>query len=332
MLYRIIAIVAVLSFAGWARADAPATGGQAYAVILVGAPGSPMYARHYADRVTRFTKVLNDAGVAADRLTVLPGTSTASAVIDAVSKAVAKPTADDQFILILIGHGELNESGCTLQLTGPDLQIAALADAIKPLKAHSQIVLNFSSVAGDAVKLFVQPGRVNIAGSSPGQVNDNDFAEFFLEELEKKTASRPLLDVYNAATQGFARWIVRQKSADGEGQTGWIVEGRTSAAVFKKLYDAPDVPANRKFTASPASDADDVIDLPLVADSNPFWANRRLISENPSIDDSGATDVVPASALSAKGFASVMPSPTMGKVAARTVLGQPLVKLPTTVH
>ena len=331
MHYRFIAIVMVLVLAGWVRAESPAASGQAYAVIVVGAPGSPMYARHYADRVARFTKVLADAGIPADRLTIVPSDTTAPAIIDAVSKAVARPSAQDQFILIVIGHGESTEFGATLQVPGPDLHIQALADALKPLKAGSQIVLNFSASSGDSIKLLAQPGRINIAGSSPTQTNDNDFAEFFLQALEKKSGKQSLLDLYNTATQNFARWTVRQKMPEGEGQTGWNVEGRESTAIFKHLYDSPDVPANRKFTPSPASDATDVLDPPLIPESDKGWANRRLISETPSIDDTGAPDAAPASALSVKGFVAVAESPTVGKLAAHTVLGQVPPKLPTTV-
>src|SRR5205823_989517 len=131
------------------------------------------------------------------------------------------------------------------------------------------------------------------------QVNDNDFAEFVLQALENKEAkSQSMLDVYNRATLSFARWIVRQKTPDGEGQTGWVVEGRESAEIFKRLYGADDVPANRKYVSTPAFEKPDVADPPLIAKSTPEWVNRRMISESPTIDDAGQTPA--ASALSAK--------------------------------
>lgn len=322
MINRLSLFLVVLMFAGVARAQV----GQAYAVIVVGEPGMPMYTRHYADRSARFAKVLESAGVSGDRLTVVPSTSTAEAVNEAIKTAVAKPTAADQFILILIGHGEMKETGPTFMVTGPDLPVKAISDQLKSLKAKSQIVLNFTSTSGDSLALFAQKGRVNITSTSLQQVNDTDLAEFFLQELEKKDGSKSLLDVYNRSTQAWGRWVVRQKTnppapeGSPPAPLGWMVEGRESTAIFKKLYGYDDVPENRKFLPSPLSEQPDAADPMLAVDGSAFWAQRRVISESPIIDDAAATE--PVSALGEKGFAAVVASPQAGAIAAVTVLGK----------
>ena len=321
MLKRIVFILVAVLSVGVARAD-----GQAYAVIVVGAPNSPMYTRHYADRSARFTKAVEAAGISGDRLTVMPSDSTASAVTDALAKAVAKPTAGDQFILIILGHGQLTDAGPTLMLNGPDLTFKTIADQLKPLKAKSQVVLNFSAASGDALALLAQKGRVNLTTSSPQQVNDSDLAEFFLQELERKGGEKSVLDLYNRSTQAWARWVVRQKTLPPapEGAPpaplGWMVEGRESTALFKKLYGYDDTPANRKYIASPDSEKPDEVDPPVVTNSSPRWAERRVISESPVIDD--AVSDTPVSALSEKGFSAVVPSKECGEIAAMTVLGK----------
>jgi hypothetical protein len=292
--------------------------GQSRAVILVGAPGSPMYQRHYDDRAKRFEAVLTKLGTSVTVVSNKP----ASDVLTAVQKAAGDSTADEQFVLVIIGHGQVSDAGTTLITPGADLQIAKLAKALEAVKCRSQVILNFAANAGDALPLLAMPGRVNIAGSSQQQVNDNDFAEFVLQELEVNSKS-PLLDVYNHAVEKWAKWTVRQKMVGEEGKTGWNVEGKESAAIFKKLYDAADVPADRKFVDSPASEKADNPNPPLLPEPKPVWTSRRVITENPSIDDAGSK--TPVSALTDKGFAAVAATAEqpIGKVAAKTVLGMP---------
>jgi hypothetical protein len=292
--------------------------GQSQAVIVVGAPGSPMYQRHYEDRAKRFEAVLTKLGGSVTTVSNKP----ASEILAAVQKAAGDSKSEQQFVLVLIGHGQVGDGGTTLATPGADLQMAALAKTLEAVKCRSQVVLNFASNAGDALPLLAVPGRVNIAGSSAQQVNDNDFAEFALQELEANPKS-PLLDVYNHAVEKWAKWTVRQKMVGEEGKTGWNVEGKESAAIFRKLYDAGDVPADRRYVASEASDKPDDANPPLLPEPKKEWTNRRVITENPSIDDAGSK--TPVSALSEKGFAAVATTAEqpIGKVAARTVLGTP---------
>lgn len=298
--------------------------GKAYAVVIVGAPGSPMYARHYTDRTSRFVAVLKNAGLDASRITTLSATEnpslSAAEVTKALSGVVATLKPEDQFILVLMGHGAVADNSVTLMLPGPDLGAKAVAAELAKLKCRSQIVLNFSASAGDALALLGSRGRTNIAGSMPGQVNDNDFAEFMLQELEGKSSD--LLSAYNRATERYAKWIVRQKKPAEEGQVGWIVEGKESAALFKKLYGDADVSPERKFIASAESEKPDDPNPSVVADGSPAWINRRVVTESPAIDDTGAG--APATAMDAKGLKPVAPgkdSP-VGAAAGKTVLGR----------
>jgi hypothetical protein len=294
--------------------------GQGRAVILVGTPGSPMYQRHYEDRVKRFDAVLKKAGIA-DVTTI--SNKPAAEVLAGVKTAVGASKPDEQFVLVILGHGQAGDAGVTLVTPGADLQVSQLAEALKPLKSRSQVILNFAASAGDALPLLAQPGRVNLAAGSATQVNDNDLAEFVLLQLEAD-AKKPLLDVYNQAVLEWAKWTVRQKKATGEGAVGWLVEGKASAAISKKLYGGPDVPDDRKFAPSADADKPDQANPPLMSDGKPYWANRRLVTENPSIDDTGGK-APPASPLSEKGFTAVAPSSEQpnGAVAAKTVLGTP---------
>ncbi len=305
-----------------APAAAPAPKGKTTAVIIVGAPGTPMYARHYQDRAKRFEAVLRGAGLESGRiLTLADPSQSADAVLKSLREVVPTLKPDDQFVLILLGHGAVADNSVTLMLAGPDLEMKAVAAELGKLKSRSQVVMNFSASAGDAMALFALPGRINIAGGVAGQVNDNDFAEFVLRELEA-SPSASLLETYNRATERFAKWIVRQKQPPGEGQKGWVVEGSESAALFRKLYDADDVPAERRFFASDASGKPDDPNPPLTAQPTDHWSKRRVVTETPALDD--VAKGAPATAIAAQGFTAVAPTTQapVGAVAGKTVLGR----------
>lgn len=318
----LMSLLALVSVA-LAQTTAPTTQrGKLHALVIVGAPGTPMYARHYNDRAARFTDILRNAG--ATQIDVLSATKDKALhtgdVLQSLQQAAQSLKPEDQFVLVLMGHGAVAENSVTLMLAGPDLEMKSVAAELNKLKCRSQIVLNFSASAGDALALLGAPGRINIAGSMPGQVNDNDFAEFMLQALEKGPTD--LLSAYNGAAERYAKWVVRQKKPSEEGQVGWLVEGRESAQLFRKLYGEPDVSPERKFIPSPDSEKPDDPNVPVAPDASPAWFGRRVVTESPAIDDTGRG--APATAMDAKGLKPVAPgkdSP-VGAAASKTVLGR----------
>ncbi len=326
-----------------AAAETAATGkGQCFVLIVSGHPGNDLFARHYRDRIARFHKYFTQhAHVAAANITVLSGgaafkdamvtgPATSEKILAALAGLGKKVKPEDQFILVLLGHGATSEDGCTLMVPGPDIEVATMAEALNHIAARNQVVLNFASNSGDTIARLSRVGRAVVAASSPGQVNDSDFAEFFLQALETGAGDdgdeklpapsgrgaggegerdRPpsLLATYNWAVLHTAEWTVRQKAAPStdpgqpQGQTpGWIVEGRQSAEIFKRLYSGPDVPPDRSFVPSPDSEQPDAKVESLVANNGEWWMYRRAITETPSLDDLGLGKA--ASALSVKGY------------------------------
>jgi len=334
--------------------------GQSFVLIVSGHPGNDLFARHYRDRIARFHKYfIHQAHVAAANVTVLSGDAgfkdamvtgpaTAERILATLAELGRKVRPEDQFILVLLGHGATSDDSCTLMVPGPDIEVATMAAALDALAATNQVVLNFAANSGDMIARLSRTGRAVVTSSSPGQVNDSDFAEFFLQALETGVGDdggpqgigkdRPvsLLATYNWAVLHTAEWTVRQRPAPSSdpaqprGQTpGWIVEGKQSAEIFKKLYSGPDVPPDHSFVPSPASEQPDVPVESLVANNEQWWTYRRTITEIPSLDDLGpgkATGEGKAtSALSVKGYQPLRgaTSTEIGFLARQIVLGNP---------
>lgn len=327
-----------------APASAPAANGQCYALIIAGHPGNALYARHYRDRVTRFYNYFTQkAHIKAPNIAILAGDinlqaplvfspATAKSIPATLGDWARKIKPEDQFILVILGHGATTEEQCTLIVPGPDLEMSTLTQALLALPAKNQVVLNFAANSGDSVTHLSRLGRVLITSTSPEQINNNDFAEFFLLALEKgsappSTATRPaqplsVMQVYHEATLHYAQWTVRQKLSTDPQARGWMVEGQESAAIFKKLYTGPDVSPDRQFVPSPDSNKPDA-PVDIVCRENKPWIGRRIIAETPALEDLGSGQAV--TCLSTEGYKALPGSVSTeaGFLARQLILGQP---------
>ena len=133
-----------------------------------------------------------------------------------------------------------------------------------------------------------------------------------------------VLEAYNWAARETAYWVGRQKLDDDE---SWIVEGRRSVEIFKKLYvGGENDPATRKLSArSDSSAADAPVPPPaaLTDPHDPWWLGRRALMERASLEDCGQE--LAASAVSGIGYEPLdgVSDGQPGNLARRVVLGRP---------
>ena len=328
---------AVIGFQPTLRAADSATSASAsprcIALIIGGAPGDALHGRHFADWLNRFNSVLKPSVSKPDDLILLTsqgevksrtGDATGASIQTAISNLVMRVEPGDQFIMVLVGHGLADGS---LALAGPDLSTATLAEALKPLKAKRQIVLDFSSSSGAIIPVLVQPGRILLTANTADQTSASEFAEFFLLALEAKPAglAPSLLDLFNTATFEYAQWIAHQcQPSEAEGLTGWKVSGKRACALYRKLYSGDDVPESIRLAS--AADTEEDGELPLVPGENPdasFWTGRRIPNGTPMLEDTGRSDG--AASLSEAGFKAITGTggDGIGQLAKRTFLGKP---------
>jgi len=333
---------------------------QTFALLVGGLPGSPIYARHYRDWLTRFHKLLSAANVPPANILVLSadkefksplltGPATTDSILTAISSLSKSIRPDDQFILIILGHGSLSDSKPELVLPGPDLDPDTLAKSLAAVSADNQVILNFSGTGGDFLKSLGKKNRVNIAATSPQENAEPVFAEFFLRALESnradgeavpaagtKDGATSLLEAYNWATHQTALWIMRQV---GNKDGTWTLSGKESVEIFKKLYDGPEAPitpggmradGSRKLSDdSDPSKPDEPVPLVLPPDLKPHdtanWAGRRIINEHAQLEDAGLEDGALSALRGDKGYDPIpIGKPgEEGARAARVTFGKP---------
>lgn len=309
-------------------------------------PGPAVYARRYADWLKRFHSYLTQtAKVPAANVAVLSGDEAFAdpivagrATRDAIRQSIAgiarKAAPEDQFVLILIGHGTVAETLPSIVLPGQDINAQDLADALAAVRARTQVILNFTSSAGDSVRFLARAGRVTLAATSPTEVSESVLAEFFLRGLESKRAdgegapaaglldgTLTLLEAANWASYQAAMWTGRMKST----QAGWKVDGKESVEIFQKLYGGPEgEPGTRKLSpASDATAADEPVPLRPRGGLDDFWLGRRIVAEHAVLEDCGQERGV--SPLGGDGYKplSGLKEGEPGALARRVVLGRP---------
>jgi hypothetical protein len=332
---------------------------QTFVVLVGGLPGSPIYARRYQDWLTRFHTLLTKNNVPAANISILTGDKefkapivTGPASVESITASIAAFSknirAEDQFILVIVGHGSRSDSKPTLVLPGADLDPETLAKTLPAVSAENQVILNFSGTGGDFLKSLANKNRVNITATLPEENADPVFPEFFLRALESnradgegapaagaKNGATTLLEAYNWSAHQTALWITRQV---GNKDGTWTVNGKESVEIFKKLFDGPDTRAttggmrtdgSRKLSAeSDAMKPDEPVTLVVPPDLKPNaaeeWAGRRVVNEHAQLEDAGLEDSI--SAL--RGEKGYDPIPIgkrgeQGARAARVIFGKP---------
>lgn len=325
-------------------ATAPAA--TCHALLVGGEPGSALYQRRYQDWLTRFHALLTKAGVAAGDIRVLSGDpafrspivsgpARAAEILATVAAIAAKAGRDDQFVLVLMGHGSNVEgAGARLILPGTDLEAAPLAKALAALRCREQIVINLSGISGEWTSALAATERVNLVAASPGEQPEPAFGEFLLRGLEAARADGDgggakdgvvdCLEAFTYAARETVFWVARARHDTTTGL--WRIDGRDSVAVFEHLFTGiTDVPGARKLDPASNRAVPDAVPLIQPPDGviDASWNGRRMIDEHAMLEDCGVAEAVPG--LGATGF-TVFPAAQMlqpGWLARRTVLGKP---------
>jgi hypothetical protein len=170
----------------------PAVAQNRAAVLVFGAPGGDTYAANYARWEDALVSGLRDRlGFPADRITVLSGRttdpkrqSTAVNVRRVFSDLRRSITADDLVLVVLIGHGSLDEGVAKFNLVGPDLDSMQWAGLLDPLPSKL-VFVNAAAASFPFLEQLSGRNRVVItATDSAAQRFDTVFPELFVKALE----------------------------------------------------------------------------------------------------------------------------------------------------
>jgi hypothetical protein len=168
-------LILLLAAALSARADT-------YVVTAAGLGGEPDYEQRFAAWAQDIGRILKSE--------TLYGPAATRERLRAVLGSVAqKATPQDEFILILIGHGAYDGVEYKFTLPGADISATELAALLNRIKAEKQLVVNATSASGGALAVLKADNRVVVTATKSGtERNATVFARYWLEALRDPAA------------------------------------------------------------------------------------------------------------------------------------------------
>ncbi len=196
----------MLLLAAGARARA-----DAYFVTVEGLGGEPDYQTRFHGEATDLDKVFKSSGAGVHVYTLAGADATKAKLLATLQQVAAAAKAQDDFVLVLIGHGSYDGFEYKFNLTGPDISGAQLADACNHIASRRQLIVNTTSASGGSVAALQRPGRAVIAATKSGtEKNATVFARYWVEALQDPAAD---LDKNETVTASEAFQYADRKTA-----------------------------------------------------------------------------------------------------------------------
>jgi len=187
-------------------------------VIVSGLGGEPDYEQRFTAAANELDRIFQAEGPAV-HVTMLTGANaTAAQLHDALAAVAREAKPEDDFALILIGHGSFDGVEYKFNLVGPDLTAAQIAELCDKIPTQRQLIVDTTSASGGAVPALERPGRAVIAATKSGtEKNATVFARYWVEAFQDPSAdtdhsgSVSALKAFSYATRKTAEFYDAQK-------------------------------------------------------------------------------------------------------------------------
>jgi hypothetical protein len=170
-----------------------------YYVVVAGLGGEPDYEQRFTAAAKDQDKIFKAAGPAVHVYTLTGAEATASHLQETLAEVARAAKPDDDFALILIGHGSFDGVEYKFNLVGPDVTAAQIAEMCDHIPARRQLIVDTTSAAGGALQALERPGRAVIAATKSGtEKNATVFARYWVEALQDPSADTDKSDSISA--------------------------------------------------------------------------------------------------------------------------------------
>jgi len=155
-----------------------------YYITIAGLGGEADYEQRFQGLARDLDKLLKDSGGDL-HLYTLSGKDATRAHLNEIFATVAhQAKADDDLVVILIGHGSFDGAEYKFNLPGPDISGSELASLCDKIAAKRQLIVNTTSASGGSVAALKKPGRALITATKSGtEKNATVFARYWIEAM-----------------------------------------------------------------------------------------------------------------------------------------------------
>jgi hypothetical protein len=202
---RLLSTLILISAAATVRADT-------YVVTVAGLGGEADYQTRFDNEAANLDKIFKASGTGVHAYTLSGGDANRAKLLVTLQQVAAAAKAQDDFVLILIGHGSFDGFEYKFDLAGPDISGEQLAEACNHIPSRRQLIVNTTSASGGSVTALQRSGRAVIAATKTGtEKNATIFARYWVEALQDPTAD---IDKNDSITASEAFQYADRKTAD----------------------------------------------------------------------------------------------------------------------
>lgn len=171
----------------------------AHLLVITGVAGDEQHAAQFSRWAAALVEAAVAHGVPAANVVYLGdgsdprlrGRATRANVTGAFQDVAARAQADDEVVIVLIGHGSYDGRTGAFNLPGPDLSAEDYAKLLRPIRSQHVGFVNTSGASGAFLGPLAGPGRAVItATATGGERNDTRFPEYFVEAFTSDAADR----------------------------------------------------------------------------------------------------------------------------------------------
>jgi hypothetical protein len=163
--------------------------GAVYYLTVAGLGGEPEYEQRFAGLANELDKVFKTSGGDVHVYTLMGREASRARLTETLGLISSQAKPEDDFVLILIGHGSFDGLQYKFNLVGPDISAEELAAACDRLPAKRQLVVNTTSASGGSIPALEKPGRAVIAATKTGtEKNATIFCRYWVQALHDPDA------------------------------------------------------------------------------------------------------------------------------------------------
>jgi hypothetical protein len=189
-----------------------------YYVVVAGLGGEPDYEQRFSAAAKDLDRVFKGLGDTAHVYTLNPTEATAARFRQTLGEVARDAKPEDEFVLVLIGHGSFDGVEYKFNFAGPDLTAPQIAELCDRVAAKRQLVVNTTSASGGSVAALERPGRAVVAATKSGtEKNATVFARYWVEALQDpaadvdKSDSISAMEAFSYAAKKTAAFYDAQK-------------------------------------------------------------------------------------------------------------------------
>jgi hypothetical protein len=170
-----------------------------YYVTIAGLGGEPDYDQRFTANAKDLDKLFKASGTGVHVTTLTGSDATRARLTETLGTIAHDAKPEDDFVLIMIGHGSFDGEEYKFNLVGPDITAAELAALCDRIPTRRQLIVNATSSSGGSVAALQKPGRGVIAATKSGtEKNATVFARYWAEALQDPTADLDKSDSISA--------------------------------------------------------------------------------------------------------------------------------------